>query len=472
MAPAYSWFLALRYLLARRVSTLGIAGVAVAVWALIVVIAVFSGFIHEIRSHIRGATSDLILTGIRENCSYEELDEVIRKDPAVLSTAPRLQHYAILLPRGTIKRRVVMTAATGNVPTSNNFVSLIGIDPEREAETTEFRQWVARVDDPSHRVAEPDRPLHIPEYLHRLGMVRAGEETPETLLSTGPGLILGLRRIERGERMKGGQLVDLVTAQIDRDVDPEGVRTENVVRIKKTFVLGGGFETRYRKFDEMYAFIDIDELRTMLGQDPDSWDSIDVVSEVAIKLRPDADPLEAQKRLAHSTGEIAGGEIQTWEEQEAVFLGAVEHERAMMKIVLFAVMLVAAFLIYATLHMMVMQKVKDIGILTSLGAVPGGIAAIFLACAVVIGTIGCSLGLTAGLLSVHYLNDVNDWSLSNFGVALFPPRLYDLDQIPYRIEPAWIIQVMVAAFALSILVAYFPARRAARLHPVQALSYE
>jgi lipoprotein-releasing system permease protein len=143
-----------------------------------------------------------------------------------------------------------------------------------------------------------------------------------------------------------------------------------------------------------------------------------------------------------------------------------------MKVSLFAVMLVAAFLIYATLHMMVTQKVKDIGILTSLGATPRGIAAIFVLCGGVIAVVGCSAGLAIGILSAHYLNDVNDWFDASFGVELFPTELYDLDRIPYRIEPDWVAQVLIAASVLALLVAYLPARRAARMAPVKALSYE
>ena len=165
-------------------------------------------------------------------------------------------------------------------------------------------------------------------------------------------------------------------------------------------------------------------------------------------------------------------EVRTWEEQNEVFLGAVDHERALMKIVLFCVMLVAAFLIYATLHMMVMQKVKDIGVLTSLGAAPRGNATIFLICGTVVAGVGCTLGAGLGLLSAHYLNDVNDWFRTNFNLELFPTDLYDLDRIPYRIDVDWVSQVLGAAFLLSLLVAYFPARRAARMDPVQALSYE
>jgi lipoprotein-releasing system permease protein len=140
--------------------------------------------------------------------------------------------------------------------------------------------------------------------------------------------------------------------------------------------------------------------------------------------------------------------------------------------VLFAVMLIAAFLIYATLHMMVTQKTKDIGILTALGGGPGDVGSVFTRCGLVIGVLGASSGVVLGVVSVVQLNPINDWMQREFGIALFDHSLFDLPAIPYRLEPGWIAQVAVAALAMSLLVAWLPARKAARLSPVKALSYE
>jgi lipoprotein-releasing system permease protein len=122
--------------------------------------------------------------------------------------------------------------------------------------------------------------------------------------------------------------------------------------------------------------------------------------------------------------------------------------------------------------MMVAQKTKDIGVLTALGATPRGVAGIFLACGTVLATVGCSLGTLSGWLSAIYLNDVNDWCKAQFGIELFPTALYSLPRIPYRLEAAWILQVVGGAFLLALLVSFLPARRAARLDPITALNYE
>ena len=167
-----------------------------------------------------------------------------------------------------------------------------------------------------------------------------------------------------------------------------------------------------------------------------------------------------------------GGTVQTWVNQNKKILDAVNLERGMMKVVLFVVMLVAGFLIYATLNMMVTQKTKDIGILTSMGATPAGVAAIFVLGGIIVGLVGSGVGLLTGILSVVHLNDINALMKEWLGFEIFTQELFYLPSIPYRLESAWISQVVIAAFALSVLVAFLPARKAARLPPVEALSYE
>ena len=144
----------------------------------------------------------------------------------------------------------------------------------------------------------------------------------------------------------------------------------------------------------------------------------------------------------------------------------------MMEIVLFVVMLVSAFVIYTTLHMMVTQKVKDIGIVAAVGGAPGGIGAVFLLSGVVVGVLGTALGVLAGVLSAVWLNPVNDWLYEAFQVELFPRGLFDLDEVPCHLEPSWVATVAVGAVLLSVLVAFLPAQKAARLNPVTALSFE
>jgi len=97
---------------------------------------------------------------------------------------------------------------------------------------------------------------------------------------------------------------------------------------------------------------------------------------------------------------------------------------------------------------------------------------VFVTCGAVVGALGTLLGNAAGLLSVRWLNPVNDWLFEHWQLELFPRRLFDLERVPCRLESEWIVQVAVGALALALLVAFVPARRAARMNPVKALAYE
>ncbi|HHI68455.1 MAG TPA: FtsX-like permease family protein [Planctomycetes bacterium] len=149
-----------------------------------------------------------------------------------------------------------------------------------------------------------------------------------------------------------------------------------------------------------------------------------------------------------------------------------DHERALMKLLLMISLVVAGFLIFATLSMMVTEKTRDIGILTALGATRTGILYIFLFCGFVISFLGSLLGSLAGWISCLYLNDFNEFLGRTFHVQLFPPQIYNLSRIPTELDLGWILQVVAGAILLSLLFSLIPAFRASRFEPVKALRYE
>ena len=178
MVPAYSFFLALRYLVSRWVNLLGMFGVAVAVWALIIVIAVFSGFIGEIRAHIRSSTPELLLTALPTESSYDRIAPVLERDLDVLATAPRLRHPAMYYPHGRGGTRVQTTRSLLTRPLAFDYVELLGIDPAREMETTGLRDWLDAVQHRVVGVADPEAPLTVP-LEREAGWLRfSGHEMP------------------------------------------------------------------------------------------------------------------------------------------------------------------------------------------------------------------------------------------------------------------------------------------------------
>ncbi len=482
---AFSWFLALRYLLSRWVNVLGMGGVALAVWALIVVVAVFSGFISGIEDNTKSGSPDLLVTSLAPETSFESLEATIRADEDVVAIAPRLRHHALYFPIGRGLRKI---AATDPLPISGlgfEFVELLGIDTEAELETSDLSLWLDAIpnDDYGSRVEATENPLSISIERVRAARAQARPFDRTELLRVPPGVLVSRDRA-RSSRIDTGQELEIVSAHLDRS-DPE---SPEMRKIRRVFVLTGKFESGHRVVDHTMAIVDIEQVRTLLGHDASDPGSIDIVSDVAIRVRPGADLKTVARRLEKALGNDVAN-VLTWREQNKTFLDVVHQERRMMKLILFAVGLVAAFLIYATMHMMVTQKVKDIGILSAMGASRDGTKHVFLICGVTVGVLGCVLGATIGCLTSIYLDEINRYFIRGtltdivnvfrgmFGLpdtvlSIFPPQLYALDRIPTVVDPTWVSQVTIGAFAVTIFAAWLPARRAARFEPVRALGYE
>ena len=125
MLAAFAGLLARRYLLTRWVNVLAIGGVALAVWAMIVVISVFSGFIGGIRDDVHGATPDLLLTDLPHDQAYDRLLPLLA-DPDVVATAPRLRHYgAFYVHRQGL---IDQTESVNFQPMGQDFVQILGVD--------------------------------------------------------------------------------------------------------------------------------------------------------------------------------------------------------------------------------------------------------------------------------------------------------------------------------------------------------
>ncbi|MBL8754523.1 MAG: ABC transporter permease [Planctomycetes bacterium] len=496
MIAAFSPFLALRYLLTRRINLLGVLGVMFAVWAILLVDSVFAGFVTTIRSDVRNSTTQLLVTDLPHDTGYDAVRLALEAErDLVAATAPRLRHHGMFQPRRAPRggERRVESSQVDFDHTENGFAILLGIDPLREPEVSGVRGWIDRaptefaergIDRPRATVFDESDPhrrerLLVPDAAEWLARKRAGlpiEPHSEDHRSAWPGALLGWRRIRHAPQLNPGDPLDVVVASFPSD--GKGGASLHTHSIPLAFA--GWFASGHRMFDETTVLLPIETLRTLLGHDPMDDGAIDLVTDVAVRLRDEvagSGLVAAQQRLQAAVQKVLpqGSKpclVVDWEQQNEVFLSAVAHEQGMMQFVLFVVMLVAAFVIYATLHMMVTQKIKDIGILSALGGSPRAIGTVFLLGGVTIGTIGTLLGLGTGIVSALYLNDANDWFYATFGLELFPRRLFDLPRVPCDLSPSWIAKVGIGALLLALVVAWLPARKAARLHPVTALSHE
>jgi len=161
-----------------------------------------------------------------------------------------------------------------------------------------------------------------------------------------------------------------------------------------------------------------------------------------------------------------------WQRRNQTFFSALQVERVVMFTILSMIVLVAAFNIISSLVMLVKDKGPDIAVLRTMGATRASIMRIFCITGTAIGFIGTIAGFLLGLVLAINAETIRAWISDVIGVALFPPEVFMLSQLPSRVDPTEVTVVLVMALALSFLATLYPAWRAAQYDPVEALRYE
>ena len=161
-----------------------------------------------------------------------------------------------------------------------------------------------------------------------------------------------------------------------------------------------------------------------------------------------------------------------WRQRNATFFGALQVERNVMFLILTLIVLVAAFNIASSLIMLVKDKGRDIGILRTMGASQGAIMRVFLITGAAVGVVGDLVGFLLGLLVCRNIELIRQFMSWLTNTELFSPELYFLSRLPAELDIGETTAVVIMALALSLLATLYPAWRAARLDPVEALRYE
>ena len=170
--------------------------------------------------------------------------------------------------------------------------------------------------------------------------------------------------------------------------------------------------------------------------------------------------------------DIPGAVVRTWQDIHSTFFGALQVERTVMFLILTLIILVAAFNIVSSMIMLVKQKGQAIAILCTMGATRGNIMRLFFMTGATIGVAGTVFGVLLGLGVAHNIDGLKRWVEDLFGAELFPATVYFLSQLPSRVEPLEVVQIVAMALALTFLATIYPAWRASRLDPVEALRNE
>jgi lipoprotein-releasing system permease protein len=409
------WYIARRYLASRKrgrllslITWIALAGVTVGVTALIVVIGVMTGMQQDLRAKILGSTPHILVLQVGSSLrmeNWEPLLESTKAVPGVVAVSP------FVLTNVSIRRQDYAQPA-----------DLYGIDVEAlGGSVTEMEEGIRSG---AYNLKPP--PSGLPPVLVGSGLaIRQQLFTGDTLL------VVSMENLRPD--MFGGLSPTL-----------------------RQFEVTGTFTTGMYEYDSKNLYTTIEATQDLLGL-PDT-----VISGLGVRT---TDPDDAT-----AIGEVIQEElgypylVESWITTNRALFSALKLEKIVMGLILFLIVLVAAFNIVSTLVMVVSDRTREIGILKAMGMTSGGILRVFVLQGAWIGLIGTALGTTFGVVLC--------WVLDTYEIIKIPPDVYFVDRLPVSLEASDLVLIVAASVVIAFAATIYPSLQAARLQPVEAIRHD
>jgi lipoprotein-releasing system permease protein len=286
-----------------------------------------------------------------------------------------------------------------------------------------------------------------------------------------------------GEKMKGGDIRDLragayniilgqelawslgvwVGDKVTLMAPQASVTAAGILPRMKRFNVVGVFEAGMYEYDSGLVLLHMADAQKLYRLD-------NTVTGLRLKIENIDDAPLFSLQLADQLGDRY--RVRNWTQEHVSFFRALKIEKNVMFVILMLIVAVAAFNLVSTLVMVVTDKQADIAILRTLGMSPGNIMAVFVYQGTIIGFIGTLLGLTGGIALALNVSDIVSAIEHFFQVQFMPPDLYYISGFPSRLDWMDVSVIGLLSFTMSVIATIYPAWRASRTHPAEALRYE
>ncbi len=504
----YKVLLITKYLRKRRIAWVSLIAVMLCTAMVLVVISVMGGWLRMFRETSHALVGDLVVYRLSLDGfpHYQDMIDKIEALPEVKAASPQIHTYGLVNIVDQIRTGVeVVGYDIKTIGQVNGFVDSLHLQKsellakaaqdEEEAkgalpeDAAQLEANAAAMRQKAGAFPSWDKPLSAEAYRDALPNSKADVASwPGMIVGTG---VIGLRPDDHGVVQRTDFMyrawVRLTVLNISQGED---VTADN--RLIRPYWIVDDSHTGVFQVDQNTVYVPFDVLQKDLNMDAQSYTDATTgekkvqparCDEIEISLKPGFDPNlvkpEVQKIVADMTRQYDDMTFnydpivtETWEERQADFLSAVEHEKSLLVILFAIISVVAIFLIFCIFFMIVVEKTRDIGIIKSVGATGSGVMAIFLGYGLAIGIVGAGGGLLLGYLIIHNINQLHAWMSEHLGVTVWNAKTYVFDTIPNTMDTRDVVVIVSVAILSAVAGALVPAIRAARMNPVEALRWE
>lgn len=413
-------FIGLRYTRARRqnhfvsfISLASMLGIAIGVLVLITVLSVMNGFEVTLRDRILGMLAHVTISEEDtqlDSAEAQVLRETIQAYPYVKAVSAFIEK-PVMLNQGDEARGVLLQA----------------IEPEQESQVADVFKHVEKGD---------------------MQALTAGSYG----IAIGAGLAKELK-VELGDSLT------LISPT-------EDILDTTELPVLQRFTIKAIFRVDMQNYDTGFAYVNLSDAQQALGMDKavtglrlrltDAWRAPSVAADI-------------YNRLLNNYPSLWVGD---WTHQQSNFFKALQIQKSVMFIILMLIIAVAAFNLVSTLVMVVTDKEANIAILRTLGLSPARIMAVFMVQGSLIGVIGTILGVVLGLLLASHLETIVPWLERLFDTHFISAEAYQISELQSKVDVADVILIALASLSMAIVATLYPAWRASKVQPAEALRYE